>query len=178
MTDLASTRWTAQIMCVIPGLSPEDTAEIAHNLGGQKAVVDHSATVLYDNETASLDARFEVDSDTLQSASAVALKAAAQSLPVEPSAYSIQTTAAYLSEQAHPKPIDLWGVAEISAHLGISRQRVYELADTAHGAGPNFPKPVAKRLWTRTSICEFEKNWVRIPGNPHRAKKTGEGGRT
>lgn len=176
MTDIASTRWTAQVMCMITGLSPEDTAEIAHDLGAHKAVVDHSATVLYDNAAGSLDARFEVDSDTLQSASAVALKAAGQSLTVEPSAYSIQTTAAYLSEQAHPKPIDLWGVAEISEHLGISRQRVYELAGSGPAGGPNFPKPVAKRLWTRTSICEFEKTWARTPGNPHR-NKTGESSR-
>lgn len=176
MTDFASTHWTAQIMCTVTGLSAEDTAEIAHQLGSQKAVVDQSATVIYDNDTGSLDARFEVNSDTLQSASTVALKAAGQSLPVEPSAYSIQTTAAYISEQAHPKPIDLWGVAEISEHLGISRQRVYELADSPAGAGPNFPRPVAKRLWTRTSICEFEKTWTRSPGNPHR-NKTGESGR-
>lgn len=50
--------------------------------------------------------------------------------------------------------MDLLGASDVAALLGVSRQRVHQLADA-----PDFPKPAAsvgtsrrQRVWTRAAI--------------------------
>lgn len=55
---------------------------------------------------------------------------------------------------------------EAATILGISRQRVHQLA-TQH---PLFPAPVAQlasgSIWLRADIEEFARVWTRKPGRP------------
>jgi prophage regulatory protein len=55
---------------------------------------------------------------------------------------------------------ELFGVTEIAAFVGISRQRVQKLTET----DPDFPEPVAVlargRVWSRQAIEE----WARDTG--------------
>ncbi|MFZ0215459.1 MAG: hypothetical protein WAM30_05900 [Candidatus Dormiibacterota bacterium] len=64
----------------------------------------------------------------------------------------------------------LLGVAEVAAALGVSRQRVSELAQA-----PDFP-PALTRLksgpiWQRSQITRFLDTWERRPGRPSRPRQ-------
>lgn len=76
--------------------------------------------------------------------------------------------AIYARLEADRRSEDLFGVAEIAALLGVSRQRVYELR-----AKPQFPQPMtelaAGPVWARTEIDAFLAGWERRPGRPKRA---------
>jgi hypothetical protein len=60
---------------------------------------------------------------------------------------------------------DLVGAAELAAVLGVSKQRVSELAGTTH-----FPRPLAELkagpVWDSSSIGNFLRTWRRTPGRP------------
>jgi predicted DNA-binding transcriptional regulator AlpA len=59
-----------------------------------------------------------------------------------------------------PQTVDLIGIFEISALLGVSRQRVDQITRT----DPAFPSPVAElhagRVWLRSDVEE----WARMTG--------------
>lgn len=59
----------------------------------------------------------------------------------------------------------LVGVGEIAPILGVSKQRVSELAST-----PGFPEPLARLksgpVWDSRAIGNFVKEWRRTPGRP------------
>jgi hypothetical protein len=59
----------------------------------------------------------------------------------------------------------LAGVAELAEILGVSKQRVSELADA-----PGFPQPLARLrsgpVWDRRAIGNFQQTWRRTPGRP------------
>ena len=61
---------------------------------------------------------------------------------------------------------DLLGISEVAKVLGVSRQRVHQLADS----DPDFPNPVAKlsrgRLWSRVQISEWDRRKRRSTGRP------------
>lgn len=63
----------------------------------------------------------------------------------------------------------LAGGTEAAEILGVSRQRVHQLA-TEH---PDFPAPVARlscgSIWLRGEIVWFARNWSRKPGRPRKA---------
>lgn len=60
------------------------------------------------------------------------------------------------------------GVAELASLLGVSRQRVSELARAAH-----FPKPFVELasgpVWLEPNVKDFLVNWDRKPGRPRKA---------
>lgn len=62
---------------------------------------------------------------------------------------------------------ELAGVSEAAAILGVSRQRVHQLA-RRHDAIPSFPIPVARvkatPLWTRASIQSYAEQRRTTPG--------------
>lgn len=57
------------------------------------------------------------------------------------------------------------GAADVADILGVSRQRVHQLAQTA-----SFPAPIARikmgPLWDETAILTFAGRWQRKPGRP------------
>lgn len=67
--------------------------------------------------------------------------------------------------ETHALP-DLVSGAEAALMLGVTRQRVHQLA-TMH---PRFPRPVYElgvgKLWLRAGIVAFAASWERKPGRP------------
>ena len=58
---------------------------------------------------------------------------------------------------AHPKKLDLVGVAEVREILGVSRQRVHQIVRDH----PDFPEEVADlaagKIWYRSEIVQWAK---------------------
>jgi hypothetical protein len=73
------------------------------------------------------------------------------------------------AENAHPTLPELVSVPEAAEILGVSPQRVHELAVGHRG----FPEPVYElrtgRLWLRAAIEAFAQRWERRPGRPRKA---------
>jgi hypothetical protein len=71
------------------------------------------------------------------------------------------------AELARPNYPELVGVAELAEILGVSKQRISELATTA-----KFPRPLAELkggpVWDRSSIGNFLQTWQRKPGRPRK----------
>jgi hypothetical protein len=69
------------------------------------------------------------------------------------------------AELARPNYPELVGVAELAEILGVSKQRISELAATE-----KFPRPLAQLkggpVWDRASIGNFLQTWQRKPGRP------------
>jgi len=64
--------------------------------------------------------------------------------------------------------VDVVGAPEMAQMLGVSRQRVYQLIDSY----PDFPPPLAKlavgRIWSRSSIEEWNRLHDDRPTGKHR----------
>lgn len=63
------------------------------------------------------------------------------------------------------------GAGEIAQLLGVSRQRVHELAQTHD----DFPEPIARLsgrtpVWDRAQVENWAKQWQRKPGRPGKAE--------
>ncbi len=76
-------------------------------------------------------------------------------------------------ELERPNYPQLVGVSEVAALLGVSRQRVSELARAEY-----FPKPLAHLaagpVWDRASLTHFLETWERTPRRKRgRPKKVG-----
>jgi len=71
------------------------------------------------------------------------------------------------ADLARPNYPELVGVAEMAEILGVSKQRISELAAT-----PKFPRPLAQLkggpVWDRASIGNFLQTWQRKPGRPRK----------
>lgn len=93
---------------------------------------------------------------------------AAQLRPVE---VRVQTFAEQERELRESNVPELLGVAELAEALGVSRQRVAELAATE-----DFPRPVARLragpVWQRAALGRFLAVWERRPGRPRRPAAT------
>jgi len=65
---------------------------------------------------------------------------------------------------------ELLGLAEVAQELGVSKQRVSELA-----SGASFPAPIARLksgpVWQRSALVRFMRSWKRARGRPARAKR-------
>jgi hypothetical protein len=76
------------------------------------------------------------------------------------------TPAEYERRAWHPTVPDVVGPIEAGEILGVSRQRVHQLASE----NPRFPAPVivttSGSLWARTAIEAFDRAWTRKPGRP------------
>lgn len=66
--------------------------------------------------------------------------------------------------------LQLAGVGEIALILGVSKQRVSELATS-----PGFPEPLARLksgpVWDSRAIGNFVREWKRTPGRPRGATR-------
>ncbi len=93
--------------------------------------------------------------------------AAAAGLPEWPLVQLTATRQDVLSEElARPNYPDLVSGPEAAEVLGVSRQRLYELAARHRG----FPEPLYRLrvgpLWVRSAIEAFAQRWDRKPGRP------------
>lgn len=151
--ETAPMNWTSYLTYTAPGLSPADTDALRDTIG--------AVDLAYDHIDGRLQVTLEVDADTLdQATTAVLGTAAAATGLLKPTRLYVLPTADAAAEKAHPAPIDLdlIGLTEVAAELGVSPQRADKLA-----AGPDFPRPVLQtptgRLWTRTSVRAFKNVW-------------------
>ena len=82
---------------------------------------------------------------------------------IEPIAARVSRQADFEAALLEPRIPQLMGVAEIAERLGVSKQRVSELA-----RGQNFPRPVialaAGPVWLASSIEGFVASWPRKAG--------------
>ncbi|MEU8264500.1 hypothetical protein AB0C02_28240 [Micromonospora sp. NPDC048999] len=126
-----------------------------------------------DGEANRLEAAMTVDAPTIRQASEAALRAARTAYAAafgtagEPLRLSVLTLEEHDAEAARPSRMELMGLKEAAAELGISPQRVDQLSRT----NPEFPAPVARpssgAVFTAESIRAVkERGWQRKPGRP------------
>lgn len=156
--------WTAQLTYTVAALTPDDTTALSRELG--------RADVAYDARNGRLQINLEVEAATLHDAADAGLRTADTSgLLRRPIRLLVQSTADFATETAHPEPVhlDLIGITEIAAELGVSRQRAGKLADDA-----DFPAPVvqcaAGRFYTRASVKAFHDHWT-VTRNPRGGRR-------
>ena len=158
--------WTAQLTYTAGGLTSDDIDALTDALG--------DGDIVYGSDTGRLQITLEVEAPTLQDAADTVLRmtAAATGL-LKLTRLQALTTAEFVAEIEHPPAmnLDVIGVTEIAAELGVSRQRAGHLTDD-----PDFPEPVlhpaSGRLWARVSRgCDSDPAllppWVgrwRVPG--------------
>jgi predicted DNA-binding transcriptional regulator AlpA len=120
------------------------------------------------------DAQFSLDGDDLAGVVTAALAVfdgarAAVGLPAWPYVeLETKTEAALDAELARPPFPEVVGATEAARMLGVSRQRLYQLAER-----DDFPPPMvqlaAGPVWLTDSIRAFEGGWDRRPGRRARA---------
>lgn len=152
-------QWSVRVSAPVPeDLDIDAQATVAERL---------RATLTHDGERHLLSAEFAVTAPTLRKATDEALRAAS-ALPAKPTRLQVLPLDDWVAEQKAPRPRDLVGSAEAASLLGVSRQRVGQLAER-----PDFPAPIARLsagpVWTRTSIEVFGQHWTRkITGRPRK----------
>ncbi|WP_213455445.1 hypothetical protein [Rhizomonospora bruguierae] len=126
-----------------------------------------------DGEADRLEAAMTVDAPTMRQASEVALRSAraaygrALGTVAEPVRLRVLTLEEHDADTARPAPMELMGLREAAAELGISPQRVDQLSRT----NPEFPAPVTRLaagpVFTAASIRAAKtRGWQRKPGRP------------
>jgi hypothetical protein len=110
--------WTAQLTYTAGGLTSDDIDALTDALG--------DGGIVYGSDTGRLQITLEVDAPTLQDAADTMLRmtAAATGL-LKLTRLQALTTAEFVAEIEHPPAmnLDVIGVTEIAAELGVSRQR-------------------------------------------------------
>ncbi|MDM4721430.1 hypothetical protein QTQ03_18160 [Micromonospora sp. WMMA1363] len=150
-------RWTQQP-------TDDQLAEITRTLPGFGIIIDNGADRVRLEMT--------IEAPTTRQAADTATRAArtahSQAIGGAPdiTALRVITAEDHEREISRPHPMDLVGNAEIARILGVSRQRVEQLA-REHDA---FPDPVARLaagpVYTRGSVDAFTNGWQRKPGRP------------
>ena len=106
-----------------------------------------------------------VGADDLIKATTVALDAVADAAGAEPIAIETITEAEQERRADEPTLPELMSAADIAEQLGVSRQRVHQLRETAA-----FPAPLADlrggAIWDAAAIRKFDRDWTRKPGRP------------
>ena len=156
---MPSDQWSVSVTVPVPpDLDMDTLAEVATKL---RAGITHDGA----RHLATVD--YSVTAATLRRATEEALRAA-RALPAEPTRMRVLPLEDWVSEQKSPQPRDLVGTSEAAVLLGVSRQRIGQLAER-----PDFPAPIARLsagpVWTRTSIDAFDQSWSRkITGRPRK----------
>jgi hypothetical protein len=127
------------------------------------ALAGHGPAVSFTADRVSV--RFDVEARSPFDAFALARDIARDKLkldPVRATVESVEDVERYVETSNAP---ELVGVAEAATMLGVSRQRVSELAEQ-----PAFPAPLARLkagpVWTAASMIRFTETWDRRPGRP------------
>lgn len=90
----------------------------------------------------------------------------------EPIGLEVLTELEHQTRAEAPTMPELMSAAEISDELGVSRQRVHQLRETA-----GFPAPLADlrggAVWDADAVRRFRDSWQRRPGRPRTVEPTG-----
>jgi hypothetical protein len=140
-------------------LSREDAVRLAHSAAAMVQRSGDKTEITIDREAAGLR-------EALGGAFEIVERAAAEAgfdLPLVGA--EATPTAVRQRRRGLQAKLDLAGTAEAREILGVSRQRLHELAER-----PDFPAPkavlTAGKLWDRADIEEFNRTWDRRPGRP------------
>lgn len=148
----------------------------AHSLAGdgdQFATLLESCSGAVSYDETSWEARVSVQAAGPAEAAALASGAVAEAaraagLPGWPVVHAAATAEDWLDDFDPPAWPDLVSGPEAAEILGVSGQRLHQLA--AEHAG--FPKPAyelrAGRLWVRAAVERFGERWERRPGRPRK----------
>jgi hypothetical protein len=112
--------------------------------------------------------RFTVRAPDAETASFQAMRTFRQVLPdLAVIAVDVQTVDEQERQLVESNVPELLGVSEVAEALGVSKQRVAELADSE-----SFPAPIVRLragpIWERSAIARFLGQWDRRPGRPAR----------
>lgn len=156
-------KWSVSIEAT--GARPHD-CDLADDL--IEALDGHSPAIAVDDR-GMVGLTFDVDAGDHGEAATVAIRMLAAVAPaLRPVEVKVQTFEEQERELRESNVPELLGVAELAEALGVSRQRVSELAATE-----DFPRPVAKLragpVWERYALGRFLASWQRRPGRPPRA---------
>jgi hypothetical protein len=132
------------------------------DLPGFPAVIDDGQLYLY--------ARFDVDEANLGHAleQARVIAAAAHGRAFGVQADPVQLAIAPADPGLIPGPLDLVGITDVGAMLGVTRQRASQL--TARLSAP-LGHPSGAPTWVRSAVAVVTSSWDRRPG--HRIGTTG-----
>jgi hypothetical protein len=136
---------------------------------------DCGATAYVDGERGMVGGTLAVEADSAEAAVALASStfraAAERAMGGEVAIVSVDAKTAEEADRELaevPGHLDLVGTKEIAEMLGVTKQRVSDLARS-----DRFPAPVVHlavgRIWTRPSIGHFLDEWDRRPGRPSKA---------
>lgn len=157
----------------VPYLAGDDPQDV---LGAVLRAMPGFATVKHDASRDRLTISHMVEASTLRQACERAIRIVRDAVmavleaPTVPNGIRVITEKQLRHEVEHPERVDLVGMVEAGEILGVSRQRVYQLAEDH----PDFPQPIAElaagKIFTRASIEAFDKRWERKrTGRPRKA---------
>lgn len=164
---MTQTSWHASITFTdVPAAElTDDQADALAGVGGYAIAAIRNGT---------LRLELTVDAGTLGAAADTALRqaraayATAYRTQGKPTGLRVVTEEQHLAEIAHPPTADLVGYKEAGPLLGVTYQRVQQLAKRE-----DFPAPIATLamgpVYTRASIEAFDKVWERRTGRPPKA---------
>lgn len=158
---IATSVWSIRVY-VEPEITDEQADALVDSLSAFSAAIGPDS------------AQLAVDATTAETAMRVATKATTAALRAEGVPHprvvglELKTWERFEYELEQPDLPRLVGLAEIGKLLGVSRQRVGQLAQ-----GPAFPEPAARLatgpVWTLPAIDRWSAGWARKSGRPARA---------
>lgn len=164
--------WSVYVRLACPTPTDEDDHHIDALVSITDAMWPYSASVTFGDGW--ISAQAEVDepngSEAVTAvAEAMAKAAAAAGLDCgDMIEVHVQPWADFEAELERPTLPDLVSGPEVAELLGITRQRVHQLAHEH----PDFPEPAYQlgvgTLWFRRGIERFAETWQRRPGRPRR----------
>lgn len=160
--------WTARIVVATSAPITDAMLDQLADLGD-----GYDATVARHRDGIGVVITFDVDD---QDAAQAAIRARTLAIDIVNSTTSTEnvvdlrvcTPELYAAEALRPDTPELLAAADVAEVLGVSRQRVHQLATEQ----PRFPAPYLRLgsgpIWTRPSIEHFAAQWDRRPGRPAR----------
>ena len=154
--------WTARLIYRANELRPSQLRSI-------RAALKQYASVEHDAAAQRLHITLDVESGSIHEAAAIAVETAgaAPAMPAQPIRMDLMSQESFEVETAQPAPLDLdlMRITDIAELLGVSRQRVDQLASQ----DPDFPPAVALigrrgQAYSRQTIEEYARRREPRPG--------------
>ncbi len=151
--------WTVTVTLPDDGsLTPADMIALAEDLDKFDAYVSRP-------RDGRIDVRLYVEHDDPMEATAIAYGAVVDRFDRQPIGVETLTEDEFARRAELPTLPELMSAAEIADELGVSRQRVHKLRETAA-----FPAPLAElrggAVWDALAVRKFARDWDRKPGRP------------
>ncbi len=156
---MSEQEWSVRIEATGPGPYDPDWADLV-----LEALEGHGPAVSVGRREVGV--RYSVLARHAEAAVLEALRTFRRALPdLEPVAIDVQTVVEQERQLAASNVPELLGVSEVADALGVSKQRVAELSESA-----SFPSPIVRLragpIWERSAIARFLGQWARKPGRP------------